>query len=119
MPDGLGIIATRQGVGTLFSTRKPLGAGQSVTSQPFESAGYGQIVTSIISDQPHSVVAEEANRPEGPWTPVSSISSAPIGLVQRAAGRLQPIGCFMRITLQNLAGVPMSSLSAVVFGTAT
>jgi hypothetical protein len=119
MPDGLGVISTRQSVGNLFSTRQPLDAGQSITSQPFEAAGYGQIVISIVSDQPHSVVVEEANRPEGPWTPVLSISSAPIGLVQRAAGRLQPIGCYMRTILQNLAGVRMGSLSAVVFGTAT
>lgn len=118
MPDGLGVIATRQNVGALFSTRQPLAAGQSITSQPFEAAGFGQVVISIVSDQPHSILVEEANRPEGPWTPVLTINSAPIGAVQRAAGRLQPIGCYMRTTLQNLGGV-MSSLSALVFGTAT
>lgn len=118
MPVGRGIISTRQDVGTLFSRAIPLSAGQSVTSKPFEVSGFAQVIVSVFSDQPHQVFIEEATTPAGPWTPISTINSAPIGAVQRAAGRLRPVGCYMRATLQNL-GSTMTSLSAAIFGTAT
>lgn len=115
MPDGLNGIATRQHASGLFSTVTPLGAGATILSKPFEVAGFANIVVSADSDQPISILLEEANTPDGPWTPVITMTSTVIGSLSRINQIFRPIGSFMRASVINGGGV-QHILSALIYG---
>lgn len=112
MPNG---IATRQNAPILFSTTKPLAAGISLVSQPILIAGFARVMFSIFADQPFTLLVEEGNDGDGPWTPVASLASSPEGAFHRISTKLSPVGGFMRQTIQN-PSIDEKLLSAVTYG---
>jgi hypothetical protein len=119
MPQASNGISTRQAGGGFFSTSKPLGPSASIVSDPFLVAGMARIIISGISDQPHEIMVEEANRPEGSWGGVGlAVSSVTPEGLQRAAITFVPIGAYVRVTVRN-AGVQQERLSVVTVGLPT
>lgn len=115
MPEGAGGIATRQKAGALYTRLRPLGAGEITTSPVFEISGFSELIFTAIADTSFLSTLEEANRPEGPFTPIANINSAPVGSLFRAADRIRPVGAFMRATIFN-PGVAQQFFSALLYG---
>jgi hypothetical protein len=112
VPNG---IATRQNTPILFSSIKPLAVGASIVSQPIIIGGFARVMFSIFADQPFTLLVEEGNDGDGPWTPVVSLNSSPEGAFHRIATKISPVGGFMRQTIQNTA-IAEKFISAVTYG---
>lgn len=67
-------------------------------------AGYSAINFLAMSDQPMTLLIEEANDPSGPFVPTESFTSAMMGSFQGICERFLPCGSFMRVTLTNTGG---------------
>jgi hypothetical protein len=69
-----------------------------------------------FSDQPFTVLLREGNRPEGPFTPIPVLSSAPVSGVERLAEKVTPVGGYMEATISN-PGAAQTFFSLVIYGT--
>jgi hypothetical protein len=127
MPDGRNVIPTRQETEELFvlppvPTNSPpflLAAGASVVMPPQPSdqlslgkriAGYSSSAFLAISNQPMTLVVEEANEPNGPFAVVETFTSIAAGPLQIIRERVANFGSYARVTLTNTGG-PQAVLS--------
>jgi hypothetical protein len=67
-------------------------------------AGYSAVNFLGISDQPFSVLIEEACESDGTYVTVVTLTSVAAGALQRISARHLPSGNFMRITPTNTGG---------------
>jgi hypothetical protein len=127
MPEGTNVIPSRQLTEDLFplpatrSTSAPilLEAGGSIfiPAQPKNTRlgkrveGYSEVRFLGISDQPMSLIVEEACKSDGPFLETQTYASVAVGLLHRLCVRHSPCGKFARIQLTNTGGAKETLLS--------
>jgi hypothetical protein len=74
-------------------------------------AGYSAVNFLGISDQPFTVLVEEACESEGPYVSVTTLTSVVAGALNRISTRHLPSGNFMRITPTNTGAVAQTLFS--------
>lgn len=118
MADSATVVPSRQETEELFTLPPvptnnppyllPAGISTVMPAQPSATvslgkkvAGYAAINFLAISDQPMSLLVEEANEQSGPFVPTGTFPSGVAGTMQMISERFIPVGSFMRVTLMN------------------
>lgn len=119
MPKADNVIETEQDTEILFEpparrvSNDPVFVSNPLVMPPQPSdeslgknvAGYRTVHFLAISDQPLSLAIEEANEPEGPYVLTNTFDSSVMGSYEAIGESVNPVGSYMRVTLQNIGGL--------------
>jgi hypothetical protein len=114
-------IPSRQKSDVLFESDQPLGAGASFATGVARTTGYAQVSIFAVSDQPFSIIVEEAVivKPDGTGNfaqTQATLNSVSVGGIEQVATRITPFGNFMKMVLTNPGGTPEAYLNFLVQG---
>lgn len=110
------VIPVRQHSEPLFVLLAPIGASVSFQFPVREVAGFDIVNFLAISNLAFQIRVEEASTADGPWTPITTFTSAPVGGLQQVCDRVTPCGRFMRVFLDNLVPSLQSTLEFIGYG---
>jgi hypothetical protein len=118
MPETASVIPTRQMADVLFQTVAPLAAGATFPSDRRRIGGYAAIRFFALASGTFTIFVEQACSQDGPWTRTDTLTSSldPASGLQRVCTRVTPCGVFMRMFLENTAGVLQTVLQLCVLG---
>jgi hypothetical protein len=114
-------IPTRQKADPLFESSVPIQNGSSLATDVKRVSGYAQVSIFALSDQPFTIVVEEAAVVKSDGTgnfaqTQATIASATVAGQEQVVTRIQPFGNFMKMTLANASGSNQTFLSFLAQG---